>query len=184
ATTIIDEIIPPPSAAEVKARILRGLDQMAQDGYVTVHDAGVGADYQTALEELDAENRLPIRFYSMLSLRDEDLIREWIAKGPDADNVGFLVTKSVKAYYDGALGSRGARLLEDYADMPGHRGVSGDAYGFNEALLADVMRAGFQTGVHAIGDAGNREALDILERVMEAAPQSRSNRHRIEHAQI
>jgi len=120
----------------------------------------------------------------MLSLRDEDLIREWIAKGPDADNVGFLVTKSVKAYYDGALGSRGARLLEDYADMPGHRGVSGDAYGFNEALLADVMRAGFQTGVHAIGDAGNREALDILERVMEAAPQSRANRHRIEHAQI
>ena len=184
ATTIIDEIIPPPTRAEIKARILRGLDQMAADGYVTVHDAGVGADYQAALEELEAEGRLPIRFYSMLSLRDEDLIKKWIAKGPDPDNAGFLVTKSVKAYYDGALGSRGARLLEDYADMPGHRGVSGDAYGFNEALLADVMRAGFQTGVHAIGDAGNREALDILERVMEAAPQSRANRHRIEHAQI
>ena len=184
ATTIIDAIIPAPSRAEVKERILRGLNRMAQDGYVAVHDAGVGADYQAALEELEAEGRLPIRFYSMLSLRDEDLIRAWIAKGPDADNDSFLVTRSVKAYYDGALGSRGARLLADYADMPGHRGLSGEAYGFNEALLAEVMKAGFQVGVHAIGDAGNRETLEILERITAAAPETRANRHRIEHAQV
>lgn len=184
ATTIIDAIIPPPSRAEVKDRILRGLNRMAADGYVTVHDAGVGADYQAALEELEAEGRLPIRFYSMLSLRDEDLIRAWIAKGPDADHDSFLVTRSVKAYYDGALGSRGARLIEDYSDTPGHRGLSGDEYGFNEALLADVMRAGFQVGVHAIGDAGNRETLDILERIEAAAPATRANRNRIEHAQV
>lgn len=184
ATTIIDNIIPPPSRAEVTARILRGLNRMAQDGYVTVHDAGVGAEYQAALEELEREGRLPIRFYSMLSLRDEDLIRAWIAKGPDADNDSFLVTGSVKAYYDGALGSRGARLIEDYSDTPGHRGLSGDGYGFNEALLSEVMRAGFQVGIHAIGDAGNREALDILARIEQAAPATRANRNRIEHAQV
>ena len=184
ATTIIDNIIPSPSRAEVMARILRGLTRMAEDGYVTVHDAGVGAEYQTALEELEREGKLPIRFYSMLSLRDENLIRAWLAKGPDADNDSFLVTRSVKAYYDGALGSRGARLLEDYSDMPGHRGLSGDDYGFNEALLADVMTAGFQVGIHAIGDAGNREALDILERNEASAPATRANRNRIEHAQV
>ncbi|MCB2114250.1 MAG: amidohydrolase [Parvularculaceae bacterium] len=184
ATTIIDAIVPPPSRAEMKDRIVSGLTQMARDGYVSVHDAGVGADYQGALEELEAEGRLPIRFYSMLSLRDENLIKAHIAKGPDKDNDSFLVTRSVKAYYDGALGSRGARLLDDYSDMPGHRGVSGAGYGFNEALLSDAMKAGFQVGIHAIGDAGNRETLDLLERIEAAAPQTRANRNRIEHAQI
>ena len=79
----------------------------------------------------------------------------------------MLVTRAVKAYYDGALGSRGARLLYDYSDMPGHRGISGDGYGFDQELNALAMKAGFQIGIHAIGDAGNREALDILERVFD-----------------
>lgn len=76
----------------------------------------------SALEELRAQGRLPVRVYAMLSARDEKLVRAWIAKGPDAGD-GWLAVRSVKAYYDGALGSRGALLLEDYADRPGHRGV-------------------------------------------------------------
>jgi len=96
----------------------------------------------------------------------------------------MLVTRSVKAYYDGALGSRGARLLEDYTDKAGHRGISGDGYGFNQKLNADIMQAGFQVGIHAIGDAGNRESLDILESVFTSSPGTQANRHRIEHAQI
>jgi predicted amidohydrolase YtcJ len=136
------------------------------------------------LEQLEAENRLPIRVYAMLSLRDEGLMREWIAKGPDSDNDSFLVTRTVKAYYDGALGSRGARLLYDYSDMPGHRGVSGGDYGFNQALNADAMKKGFQIAIHAIGDAGNRESIDILESVFKSNPATRKNRHRIEHAQV
>jgi predicted amidohydrolase YtcJ len=120
----------------------------------------------------------------MLSLRDEDLIRKWIEKGPDKDTDSMLVTRAVKAYYDAALGSRGARLLYDYADKPGHRGISGDGYGFNQALNAEVMKAGFQVAIHAIGDAGNREALDILEAVFTEDPSTAENRHRIEHAQV
>ena len=157
---------------------------MAEDGYVTIHEAGADAKIMDALEELEAEGRLPIRVFAMLSLRDEDLIRKWIAGGPDSDNDSMLVTRSVKAYYDGALGSRGARLLDDYADMPGHRGVSGDGYGFDQQLNAEAMKAGFQVGIHAIGDAGNREALDILEAVNSSDPSTRDNRHRIEHAQV
>jgi predicted amidohydrolase YtcJ len=120
----------------------------------------------------------------MLSLRDEDLIRKWIAKGPDRDAESMLVTRAVKAYYDGALGSRGARLLYDYADRPGYRGISGDGYGFNQELNAAAMKAGFQVGIHAIGDAGNRESLDILEGVFKEDPSTARNRHRIEHAQV
>ena len=184
ATEMVNAITPPASPATVKRQLLKGLNRMAEDGYVTIHEAGADAQIMDALKELEAEGRLPIRVFAMLSLRDEDLIRKWIAGGPDSDNDSMLVTRSVKAYYDGALGSRGARLLDDYADMPGHRGVSGDGYGFDQQLNAEAMKAGFQVGIHAIGDAGNREALDILEAVNSSDPSTRDNRHRIEHAQV
>jgi len=184
ATTLLDAIVPAPSRETLARQVLIGLNQMAQDGYVAVHEAGVDSRGMSILEQLEKEGRLPIRVYAMLSLRDEDLIRRWLEKGPDADNDSMLVTRAVKAYYDGALGSRGARLLYDYEDQPGHRGISGDGYGFDQALNAAAMKAGFQVAVHAIGDAGNREALDILEAVFEQDPSTRKHRHRIEHAQV
>jgi predicted amidohydrolase YtcJ len=184
AVQMLSSAVPAPSQETLAKQVLLGLEQMAADGYTAIHDAGLGSRQMSVLEELEANDRLPIRVYAMLSLRDEELVREWIGKGPDADTDSMLVTRSVKAYYDGALGSRGARLLYDYADKPGHRGVSGDDYGFNEALNAEAMKAGFQIAIHAIGDAGNREALDILEAVFNEHPATATNRHRIEHAQV
>jgi predicted amidohydrolase YtcJ len=184
ATTMLDAIVPPPPRETLIRQVLIGLERMAADGYVAVHEAGVGSRAMSVVEQLEEEGRLPIRFYAMLSLRDEALIRRWLEKGPDTDNDSMLVTRAVKAYYDGALGSRGARLLYDYEDQPGHRGISGDGYGFDQALNAAAMKAGFQVAVHAIGDAGNREALDILEAVFGEDPSTRNNRHRIEHAQV
>ena len=183
-TDIIEAAVPAPTNEQLKAQALAGLTQMAEDGYVAVHDAGLDSAMMRALEELEADGELPVRVFAMLSLRDEDLIRKWIAKGPDTDTDSMLVTRTVKAYYDGALGSRGARLLYDYSDRPGHRGISGDGYGFNEELNAEAMKAGFQVAVHAIGDAGNRDVLDILEAVFREAPETQANRHRIEHAQV
>ncbi len=184
ATVLLDEAIPEPSREIYTRRLLQGLNRMAEDGYVAIHDAGLGSLEMSILEELEEENGLPIRVYAMLSLRDEPLIKKWLTRGPDQDSDSMLVTRSVKAYYDGALGSRGARLLYDYADMPGHRGVSGGDYGFNEALATEAMQAGFQIGIHAIGDAGNREALNMLERAFGEDPSTAKNRHRIEHAQV
>ncbi len=176
--------VPEPSRETVTKQLLLGLNQMAADGYTTVHDAGLDTTAMSILEELEAADKLKVRVYAMLSLRDEDLIRKWIKKGPDKDTDSMLTTRTVKAYYDGALGSRGARLLYDYSDMPGHRGISGDGYGFNQALNAEAMKAGFQIAIHAIGDAGNREAIDILESVFKEDPSTANNRHRIEHAQV
>ncbi|MDH3364184.1 MAG: amidohydrolase [Gammaproteobacteria bacterium] len=181
---MLRDAVPRPSREILAKQLLLGLQQMAADGYTAVHDAGLDSEAMSILEELEAADKLPIRVYAMLSLRDEDLIRKWIEKGPDSDTDSMLVTRTVKAYYDGALGSRGARLLYDYADQPGHRGISGDGYGFNQALNAEAMKAGFQIAIHAIGDAGNREAIDILERVFEENPSTAGNRHRIEHAQV
>ena len=184
ATDLLDDGVPAPSHDMLTRQVLKGLNQMAESGYVAVHEAGVKSEAMRILEELEASGQLPIRVYAMLSLRDEDLIHKWIAKGPDRDADSMLVTRAVKAYYDGALGSRGARLLYDYADMPGYRGISGDGYGFNQDLNAAAMKAGFQIGIHAIGDAGNRESLDILEGVFKEDPSTARNRHRIEHAQV
>ncbi len=184
AVPLVRGAVPEPSHDALVERVLAGLNQMAKDGYVAVHEAGLESREMAVLGQLEAENRLPIRVYAMLSLRDEDLMKEWIARGPDTDNDSFLVTRTVKAYYDGALGSRGARLLYDYSDAPGHRGVSGGEYGFNQALNAEAMKKGFQIAIHAIGDAGNRESIDILEAVFNADPATRKNRHRIEHAQV
>lgn len=184
AVQLLSEAVPDPTDETLAKQVLTGLEQMAEDGYVTVHEAGLDSRQMRVLEKLEAEGRLPIRVYAMLSLRDEELIRQWLEKGRDTDKASMLVTRTVKAHYDGALGSRGARLLYDYSDKPGHRGLSGDRYGFNESLMKEAMQAGFQVAIHAIGDAGNRETLDILENVFREAPSTAGNRNRIEHAQV
>ena len=184
AVTLMDDAVPALTPEEVRARVEAALETMAASGYVGLHDAGTQANVMEVLHEMETEGALPIRVYSMLNVRDEELARSWLERGPSDDPESFLRVRSVKAYYDAALGSRGARLLEDYSDQPGHRGISGEGYGFNEGLVADLMHAGFQVGIHAIGDAGNREVLDFIEGVANDDPSVLENRHRIEHAQV
>jgi hypothetical protein len=184
ATTLLGAAVPEPSDHEFRGYVLAGLQKLAEDGYVAIHEAGAGRRLMRAFEQLEAEGRLPLRVYAMLSLRDEPLCREWLPRGPDRDSGRMLETRSVKAFYDGALGSRGARLLADYSDLPGHRGLSGAGYGFDQGLLLEMIQAGFQAAIHAIGDAGNRETLDFIEAAYRARPAARALRHRIEHAQV
>jgi len=184
ATTLMVDAVPAPTPAQVESQLLAGLTEMARSGYTSVHDAGVDRAMLNGYQALEARKQLPIRVYVMLSARDAELCREWERKGPQGSPDDMLVVRSVKAYYDGALGSRGARLLADYSDQPGHRGVSGAGYGFDRDVVAAMMRAGFQVGVHAIGDAGNRESLDFIDGVMQADARARDGRHRIEHAQV
>lgn len=184
AVELLDAAIPIPAPAQRDAQVLRALRVMAAAGYTGVHEAGVAPDVMESFERLAERDSLPLRVYAMLSARDSALIRGWITRGPFTSANGMLSVRAVKAYYDGALGSRGAQLLADYSDRPGHRGVSGGAYGFDRALVADAMSAGFQVGIHAIGDAGNRATLDFIDSVMNAAPKARGLRHRVEHAQV
>ncbi|MFN7531910.1 MAG: amidohydrolase [Gemmatimonas sp.] len=184
AVPLLDDAVPLPSPSQRDAQLLRALRVMAEAGYTGVHEAGVAPDVRDSFERRASRASLPLRVYAMLSARDSALIRRWIARGPFTAPNGMLVVRAVKAYYDGALGSRGAQMLADYADRPGHRGVSGGAYGFDQRLVADAMSAGFQVGIHAIGDAGNRATLDFIDSVQRAAPAARNQRHRVEHAQV
>jgi predicted amidohydrolase YtcJ len=184
AADLLRSVVPETTDEQLKTYFKTGLDTMAGDGYVAIHEAGITTQHMKALEALKAEGNLPIRFYVMLAAREPAVCREWLEKGPDKGTAGLLTVRSVKVFYDGALGSRGARMLEDYSDTPGHRGVSGEEFGFDEALVKDMMNGGFQICVHAIGDEANRETLDFFESVFEENPTTRRERHRIEHAQV
>lgn len=184
AVPLLDDGIPDPTAEQWQAMVHGAMEQMARDGYTAVHDAGLDSTHMAALEALHAAGRIPIRFYAMLSLRDEPVVRRYMADGPDQDVSQRLVVRSIKGYYDGSLGVRGARLLEDYSDMPGHRGVSGSEYGYDRQLAEEAMSLGFQLAIHAIGDEGNRDTLDFIQANYERDPSTRALRHRIEHAQV
>lgn len=184
AVPLLDDAVPVPSPSQRDAQVMRALHVMADAGYTGVHEAGVAPDVMASFERLAASDSLPLRVYAMLSGRDSALVRAWITRGTFVSPNGMLVVRAVKAYFDGALGSRGAQLLADYSDKAGHRGVSGGAYGFDRTVVGDAMSAGFQVGIHAIGDAGNRATLDFIDSVYAAAPRSRGLRHRVEHAQV
>jgi predicted amidohydrolase YtcJ len=184
AVRLVEAAIPRPTAAEWESRMLRALDAIARAGYTGVTDATIDSEMLGALERLAAADRLPVRVWAMLAASDTALVRRWIERGPDTSGATRLTVRAVKAFYDGALGSRGALLLEDYADRPGHRGRGGMEIGFSEQLLAEAMGRGFQIVVHAIGDAANRQALDFFQRSLATHPAAREGRHRIEHAQV
>ncbi len=184
ATTLMQSAIPEPTPEEIEQQLHAGLQEMARSGYVAIHEAGLDRPTLAAYERLAGGDKLDLRVYAMLSARDTELIREWIESGPSCAPEQLLRICAVKAYWDGALGSRGARLLDDYSDRPGHHGISGEGYGFDEELVAQAAASKFQLAIHAIGDAGNREVLDYLERLLEQYPDATQQRHRVEHAQV
>jgi hypothetical protein len=181
---LLDEAVPPPTRDEARTAWRLGLARLADSGYVGVHEAGVDAVRLDALQSLARECALPVRVHAMLSARDTALAARWLARGPDTSGTGGLTVRAVKAYYDGALGSRGALLLAGYADAPEQRGIAGAAYGFDSALVARFAARGFQLAIHAIGDGGNRAVLDILAATAVASPSAHALRHRVEHAQV
>jgi predicted amidohydrolase YtcJ len=184
AVTLITDVIPPPSLDQKKEQVRTALQEMARSGYVGVHEAGADSLLVEAFESLARDDHLPIRVYAMLNGRNEPLIQSWLERGPETDPSDRLLARSIKFFYDGALGSRGALLLEDYSDKTGHRGVGDAEYGFDRDLAAEVMSAGFQVGVHTIGDAANRQTLNFIDSVYASNPDARNYRHRLEHAQV
>lgn len=187
ASLLMDVAVPPASAEVLRANLQAGLEELARSGYVAVHEAGVPRELLAAAFELEEAGELPLHLYAMLSARDAGLMHEWMERGPrlapDGPEPG-VTARSVKAYYDAALGSRGALMLEDYTDMPGHRGTAGAEYGFDRDLVEGMLGAGFQVGIHAIGDAGNRDTLDFLDGWAGGSDDAADRRNRIEHAQV
>lgn len=186
ATDRLHDAIPERSMAHRRRILLSGMDALLRAGYVSTHHAGVRTDYLPVYQSLADAGDLPMRVEAMLAVGVPDAPDRaiWSARGPTEDPEAMLQVRSVKAYYDGSLGSRGAKLIDDYADQPGHRGVAGADYGFDAEAVEAWIAAGFQAGIHAIGDAGNRDVLDFYEGVFRRHPGARALRHRVEHAQV
>lgn len=182
AERYIESVIPDTSFDEQKAGLITAMESLATYGITSVHDAGIGSSVVSAYKELVEEAPLPIRVYAMLSSADP-LYQDRLDEGFfESDDLTFAI-ESVKVVADGALGSRGAALIEDYHDDPGNRGLLRYNDERLEFLMRAAMNSGFQVNTHAIGDDANMKVLDNYERLIEET-NSRERRHRVEHAQI
>jgi len=173
----------PETVETAKADIKRAVTHAHQYGVTGFHDAGTLGHELKALEELAQSGTLRLRVYSMLSSSQPELVAAWLNKEPliDAYN-GFLTVRSIKIHGDGALGSRGAWLHEEYSDHPGHFGMPTYPMDGVELLAQQSLNAGYQLNVHAIGDRTNTEVLDRFAKVL-ASSEIKDHRFRIEHAQ-
>jgi predicted amidohydrolase YtcJ len=185
AESLITAAIAPMDSAQTRAAVLAAQAEMHRWGLTGVHDAGANATTLAAYEGLGADSALSVRLYAMLA-DNGTLLNGWFARGPQNGLYGdHLWVRSIKAYMDGALGSRGAALLEPYHDAPHTKGLLVSTPEHIRALGDSATKYGFQLNVHAIGDRGNRLVLEAMEGALAAAPTPPEGRRwRIEHAQI
>ncbi len=177
AIDVVEGALPALTAAEVRADIEEGIARCQRVGLTGVHDMGTTHEVLAALRRLDAEGKLSLRV--TVYLDDRAATPEVLRTPPQRD--GMLRVVGVKLFADGALGSRGAALLAPYDDRRETRGLLLMTPAALAARAARVHRAGYQLAIHAIGDRGNRVALDAIER---AQGGERGRRHRVEHAQV
>jgi predicted amidohydrolase YtcJ len=178
-----ERLVTPEARSEDERRraIELAMDECLAKGVTSLVDAGEDEEEIGLVKKLAADGRLRLRLYVMASG-----LRTMRALGRPESGLGggMLDVRAVKLYADGALGSRGAALLEPYADDPGNRGLIRTP---PEEMLETARYAlthGFQVGTHAIGDRANRLMLDIYERAFAERPEVTDPRFRIEHAQI
>ena len=182
AMALVRQHIPELSAEETRYALTTSMQALAGYGLTSVHDAGVGSGTIQAFKDLVADGPLPIRVNVMIASWDDNyelLLSQGHYLSPD----DTLAINSVKVLADGALGSRGAALIDDYSDMPGHRGLLLLDDERLEYFMRRAMNANFQVNTHAIGDSANKIVLDNYQQLIEETG-SRDLRHRIEHAQV
>jgi predicted amidohydrolase YtcJ len=182
AMALVRSQIPESSQEELQFALRTSMEKLATFGLTSVHDAGIGSDVVAAYRQLLRTGPLPIRVYAMIAASDS-LYEQILANGHYRDADDTFIIRSVKIVADGALGSRGAALIDDYSDFPGHRGLLLENPERLEYFMRAAMNAGFQVNTHAIGDDANRIVLDNYELLINETG-SRAQRHRVEHAQV
>jgi predicted amidohydrolase YtcJ len=183
AMGLVSRRIPGVSDTQLDEQILRADAETRRLGLTMVHDAGTDTRTVDAYKRLIDAGRLQTRLYVMLR-GSLDMLRPHFARGPITDAGRRLAVRAIKISADGALGSRGAALLEPYADEPGNTGILTTPPDQIYAQTLEASKAGFQTCIHAIGDRANRLVMDVFERVQGEVPGARDLRMRNEHAQI
>jgi len=174
-------LVEPPERTprEVRRALELAMNECLAKGVTSLTDAGAGTDVIALYREAAAAGRLRTRLYVMAAG-----LPTMRALGQPDSGQGMLAVRAVKVYADGALGSRGAALLEPYLDDPGNSGLLvTPPEGILEAARF-ALAHGFQIGTHAIGDRANRIVLDAYETAFRESPAAKDPRFRVEHAQI
>jgi hypothetical protein len=184
AEELVTTRIPVSTSSGIEAQLLLADAEARRLGLTMVHDPGASEATVAAYRRLIDAGRLKTRVYAMVTGSPGELTAAF-ERGPLTEYANHrLAARAVKIYADGALGSRGAAMLEPYADEPGTSGLLRLSPEALHEIVASAVRAGFQPAVHAIGDRANRIALDAFERIQREIPDSRRLRMRLEHAQI
>lgn len=172
---------PPTTETDIREAIRLATEECLSKGITFFDDAGADLRTIALYRELADKQQLGLRLYPMI--RGLDNLKRFGPPQPGGPD-SFLSIRSLKLSIDGALGSRGAKLLEPYVDDPGNTGLwVTDPAVVREAALYGITH-GFQVNVHAIGDSGNRSVLDAFEAAMKAHPEKKDIRFRDEHSQI
>ena len=178
AVDLVKGAIPAPGESSMRRALQEAQRNCFAAGLTSVSNAGTEMNEALLMRAMQEEGSLAIRLYVMLMATRENIER-FAAKGPLAED--RLSLRSFKMFADGALGSRGARLLEPYADDPGNLGLFTVKPEELDRICRIAKSSGFQMNVHAIGDAAARLVLDIYEKHLEPG---NDLRWRIEHAQL
>lgn len=183
AMEFVYKVLPKPTEAEARAMLDGALGMLASVGLTSVHDAGIDVGADRLFREYADHGKLTTRVYAMIGDVGPDFA-QLSKNGPLPSYAdGRYALAAVKLYSDGALGSRGAALLQPYSDAPHTRGLLFNSDAAIHDKIEKAMKAGYQVNVHAIGDAGNKQILDSFEQLGKQHPLA-SRRNRIEHAQV
>ena len=183
AQNLFAHVIPGSSREQTRAAIRAAIAESQHWGLVGLHDAGESRATIDLMEEMAKAGEIDFRLYVMIG-DDSAAVAHYLARGPQSglyDN--HLWIRSIKLYADGALGSRGAALLEPYSDDARNTGLLVSAPAHLQEVAVRALAAGFQVNTHAIGDRGNRVVLDAYDAALKLHPTA-DHRFRVEHAQI
>jgi predicted amidohydrolase YtcJ len=181
AMSLVKARIPDPTVERRRRGIERVLENVARNGVTSVQDYSEWADFQV-YQQLKEEGKLTVRITEWLPFNlPLNELQNMRAQGGAKDP--WLKTGALKAFTDGAMGSRTAAMLEPYSDDPSTSGILTNDPEKLTAMAIQRDKAGFQLALHAIGDRANRIALDVFEAVAKANG-PRDRRDRIEHAQV
>ena len=183
AMGLVERVIPALPHDEMINAALDAVKESNRFGITALHDAGEPRAVLDVFEELAKANNFSLRVYAMIG-DDSAAIEHYFARGPQSALYdSHLWIRTIKLYADGALGSRGAALLDPYADDPKNVGLLKSTPEHLRDVSTRALQHGFQVATHAIGDRGNRVALDAYEAALKAVPTA-DHRFRIEHVQI
>ena len=186
AKYLAEKLKPLPTAEDDSLALEHAMGSCLKAGLTSVHDAGVEPEKIALYKSLSRRGKLKTRVYVMLDGSNPLLLDEYLSGKRDTTEYDhFLKIAAVKLYADGALGSRGAALLEPYSDSPHQSGLILTDPEEMRSIAERALENGYQVCIHAIGDRGNRTALDAYEKaLLHTKTYGLDKRLRIEHAQV